>query len=327
MIPIRDNQASDCIPVATYAIMGITTLAFAWQLSVGLGNEVVYYVYGFVPGKYTLSDLSRHFTLANKLLSPFTYMFFHGGFWHFLGNMWFLYIFGDNIESHLGSVRFLGFYLVCGLLSALFHLFLNFFSPVPTIGASGAIAGVMGAYFLLFPGARILTIIPILIFPVFVNIPAFVFLGIWFLFQFINAAGAAGQGAGSGIAWWAHVGGFIAGLVLIRLNRRLPSTGTREKIVRMTRKKHTPKLQVISPVSRDGGPDLHGTIALSSLEALTGTRKMVTIPWGFQKPLYRVSVPPGIRRGTRLRLKGMGKQLPGRPKGDLFLKVEIVNAV
>ncbi len=237
MIPIRDNQVSHCIPIATYGVMGVTTLVFLWQLAVGLNNEAVFYIYGFVPGKYTLAELSRHFTGENKLFSPLSYMFLHGGFWHFLGNMWFLYIFGDNIEAHLGSARFLGFYLISGLLSALFHFFLNFYSPVPTIGASGAIAGVMGGYFLLYPRSKILTLVPILIFPIFIQIPAFLFLGFWFLIQFFNATG---QGAGSGVAWWAHVGGFLAGVALIRLNDRLPSTGTREKIIRFTRKKKFP---------------------------------------------------------------------------------------
>ncbi|MEH0021989.1 MAG: rhomboid family intramembrane serine protease [Desulfobacter sp.] len=324
MIPIRDNQETQTFPVATYGIMGVTALVFLWQMTSGVRGDAIFYIFGFVPGKYTLYDISRHFSLLNKLLSPFSYMFFHGGFWHFLGNIWFLYIFGDNVEAHFGSARFVLFYLCCGLLSALCHFLLNFYSPVPTIGASGAIAGVMGAYFLLYPGAKILTLIPILIFPLFIQIPAFVFLGIWFFLQFINAAG---QGAGSNIAWWAHVGGFISGVILLSLNKQVPSTGTRDKISRLTRKKHTPKLQVITPQSQDFGPDLHGTIELTSLEALIGTRKRITIPWGFYRPLYRVTIPAGIKRGTRLRLKGMGKRLPGQEKGDLFLTVDIKNAI
>ncbi|WDP88748.1 MAG: rhomboid family intramembrane serine protease [Desulfobacter sp.] len=324
MIPIRDNQVSHSVPAATYGIMGATTLVFLWQLAIGLDNEAVFYIYGFVPGKYTLEGLSRHFTGVNKLFSPLSYMFLHGGFWHFLGNMWFLYIFGDNIEDRLGSLRFLGFYLVSGLLAAVFHFFLNLHSPVPTIGASGAIAGIMGAYFLLYPRSKILTLVPILIFPIFIQIPAFIFLGIWFLMQFFNATG---QGTGAGVAWWAHVGGFLAGVALIRFNDRLPSTGAREKIVRFTRKKNTPRLQVITPVAKDSGPDLHSTIELTSLEAITGARKMVTIPWGFHRPLYRVVVPAGIKRGTRLRLRGMGRNLPGHPRGDLYLRVDIRNVL
>ena len=327
MIPIRDDQVSPCRPVAVFSIMAVTTLVFAWQLMAGLNNESVFYVFGFVPGKYTIEQVSRHFSGLNLLLSPLSYMFFHGSFWHFLGNMWFLYIFGDNVECHLGTLRFIGFYLVSGLLAALFHFLLNATSTAPTIGASGAIAGVMGAYFLLYPGAKILTLVPILIFPIFIRIPAFVFLGIWFLFQFINAAGTAGQGAGSNIAWWAHVGGFITGIILIRLNRGIPDLGTRKKMARFTEKKNSPKLQVITPVSESTSSDLHGRIEVSSLEALAGAVKLVTIPWGFHKPLYRVKVPPGVRQGMRLRLKGMGKSLPGGKRGDLLLTVDIKNAL
>lgn len=323
MIPIRDDQPTPCRPMVTYSIIGVTSLVFIWQFMIGFDNEAVFYIFGFVPGKYTLGDISPYFSVFNKLFSPITYMFFHGGFWHFLGNMWFLYIFGDNIECHFGSVRFLGFYLACGMMSAFCHLLLNFYSPVPTIGASGAIAGVMGAYFLLYPRAKILTLVPIIIIPIFIQIPAFIFLGIWFLFQFLNATG---QGSESHIAWWAHVGGFITGFVLVQLNKRLPSTGARQKIDQFTQKKHTPKLQVIVPESKDSGPDLYGCIELSSLEAITGTRKMITIPWGFYKPLYRVKVPPGIQMGTRLKLKGMGKTMADKKKGALFLKVVIKNA-
>ena len=324
MIPIRDDQVSPCRPVAVFSILAVTTLVFVWQLMAGLNNESIFYVFGFVPGKYTIDQLSRHFTGLNLLLSPLSYMFFHGSFWHFLGNMWFLYIFGDNVECHLGSLRFVGFYLACGLVSALFHFLLNLYSPVPTIGASGAIAGVMGAYFLLYPGAKILTLVPILIFPIFIRIPAFVFLGIWFLFQFINAAG---QGGGSNIAWWAHVGGFIAGIILIRLNKRIPDLGTRQKMARFTHKKHSPRLQVITPEPDSSSADLYGRIEVSSIEALAGAVKVVTIPWGFYKPLYRVKIPPGVRQGMRLRLKGMGKSLPGGQRGDLFLTVDIKNAI
>lgn len=331
MIPLKDDQVSRCRPVVTWGIMAATALVFAWQVIIGLDNEAVFYIFGFVPGKYTIPELSRHFSPLNLLISPFTYMFLHGGFWHFAGNLWFLHIFGDNIESHLGPLRFLAFYLVCGLFSALCHFLLNVSSPIPTIGASGAIAGVMGAYFLLYPTARILTLVPVLIFPIFIHIPAVVFLGIWFFFQFINAAGAAGQGGGAGIAWWAHVGGFVAGMILVRLNRDLPKLGAGETISRLTRKTRAPRLQVITPSPQDSGPDLYGRIEVSSLEALTGARKLITIPWGFYRPLYRVQIPAGIRQGMRLRLRGMGKRLPqstgSRDKGDLFLTVDIKNTI
>jgi membrane associated rhomboid family serine protease len=324
MIPIRDNQVSDCVPVVTYGLMGANLLAWLVQIQVGFNNEAFFYLWGLVPGKYTIWEVSQHFSVPNHVISFFSYMFLHGGFWHLLGNMWSLYIFGDNVEAHFGSIRFLGFYVLCGLISGAFHLLLNPLSMVPTIGASGAIAGVMGAYFLLYPRSKILTLVPIIIIPWFVEIPAFIFLGFWFFLQFFNAAG---QGAGAGIAWWAHIGGFIAGLILVRVNLYLPGTGARQKIRQFTKKQHTPRLQTILATPEPNDRDVSGTIEISSLEALTGTRKLVTIPWGFHKPLYRVSVPPGVRQGTRLRLAGMGRSIPGKPKGDMFLTIYIKNAI
>lgn len=327
MIPIRDNQPSYRFPVATYTLMGINFLVFMLQLQAGLDNKEVFYFYGLVPAKYTVGEMSRYFSIGNQLFSILSYMFLHGGFFHFIGNMWSLYIFGDNVEEHFGSLRFTGFYLICGIISGCFHFVLNPISMVPTIGASGAIAGVMGAYFLLFPRAKILTIIPIIIIPLFLEIPAFIFLGFWFAMQFFNATGA---GAGAGIAWWAHIGGFVAGLALVKFNEKMPKTGTNEKITQFAARRRTPKLQMI--VTR-GDPDnsdsldLFGSIDITSLEAISGTRKMVTIPWGFYKPLYRVRIPAGIRHGTKLRLAGMGKSLDGKTRGDMFLTVNIKNAV
>jgi len=327
MIPIRDNQPSNCMPVATYILMGINFLVFLLQIQTGFENKVLFYTYGLVPAKYTVQEMSRHFSTGNQIFSIFTYMFLHGGFLHFLGNMWFLYIFGDNVEEYFGSLRFAGFYLICGVISGLFHFFLNPVSMLPTIGASGAIAGVMGAYFLLYPKARILTVIPIIIIPWFVEIPAFIFLGFWFLIQFFNAAGS---GTSSGIAWWAHIGGFIAGIVLVKLNKKMPETGATRVINQFTVKKRTPKLQMIvtknNPDNSDS-LDLFGNIDITSIEAISGTTKMVTIPWGFYKPLYKVKIPPGIRAGSRLRLSGMGRSIDGKIKGDMYLKVNIKNAI
>lgn len=324
MIPIRDTQPSMSFPAATYLLMGVNLWVFIIQINTGFGNEAFFYAWGLVPAKYTTPSLARYFSFANQMVSFVSYMFLHGGLLHFIGNMWTLYIFGDNVEEHFGSLRFLGFYLLCGILSGSVHFFSNVFSAVPTIGASGAIAGVMGAYFLLFPKSRILTIIPIIIIPFFVEIPAFIFLGIWFLMQFFNAAGS---GAGSGIAWWAHIGGFIAGMMLVRFNRKLPTTGTRQKVSKYIARKRTPTLQMILASSKANDADLHGTIDISSLEAMTGARKMVTIPWGFYKPLYKVKIPAGVRQGTRLRLAGMGKLSPDGIKGDMILRVNIKNAI
>ncbi|WP_300462422.1 rhomboid family intramembrane serine protease [Desulfobacula sp.] len=324
MIPIRDTQPSNTVPVVTYSLMGIHLLVFLLQLQVGLTDNVFFYLYGLVPAKYTVPEVSRHFTVINQVFSLLSYMFLHGGFFHFLGNMWFLYVFGDNVEEHFGALRFLGFYLMCGIISGGCHFLLNPVSMVPTIGASGAIAGVMGAYFLLFPKSRILTVIPIIIIPWFVEIPAFIFLGIWFLIQFLNAAGSS---AGSGIAWWAHIGGFVAGLLLVKVNEKLPETGIRKKIRPFTMKKHTPRLQMIVTSGSPDSLDLYGNIDITSLEAITGANKMVTIPWGFYKPLYKVRIPPGVKQGTRLRLSNMGKSIAGGVKGDMYLAVNIKNAI
>ncbi len=324
MIPVRDTQPSYSRPIVTYSLLGANLFVFLIQLNTGLRNEIFIYSWGLVPAKYTVEEVSAHFSFLNHVISLFSYMFLHGGFFHFGGNMLSLYIFGDNVEDHLGSARFLGFYILCGLISASFHFFLNPFSRVPTIGASGAIAGVMGAYFLLYPRSKILTIIPIIIIPWFVEIPAFIFLGVWFLLQFLNAAG---HGAGSGIAWWAHIGGFLAGMAMLKLNSRLPETQTDRNIKKFTRKETTPRLQVIQTSNADNGVDLYGTIVISSLEAIAGTRKLVNIPWGFYNRLYRINVPPGVRSGTTLRLAGMGRSGPDGRKGDMFLEVDVSNVL
>lgn len=322
MIPIRDTLYSKNIPVATYFIIGLNILVFYFQSSAGPGERQFVYLYGLVPAKFTVPAFSAWFSLQNKLFSFISYMFLHGGFWHILGNMWFLYIFGDNIEDYLGSLRFFGFYILCGILAALFHILLNPVSRIPTIGASGAIAGVMGAYFLLYPHAKILTLIPIIIIPFFFEIPAYIFLGFWFVIQFFSAAG---NGAGTGIAWWAHVGGFVSGMIMIKLSRKIPQTETGSFLKTLTAKKKTPKLQNIHTRPVYGSADLFGEIEISSVEAFTGTKKIVNIPWGFYKKLYRVNVPAGVKHGTMLRLAGMGKIKQNAFKGDMFLKVKIKN--
>jgi hypothetical protein len=250
-------------------------------------------------------------------------MFLHGGFWHLLGNMWSLYIFGDNVEDRLGPFRYLVFYFLCGIVSGLSHLIFNPFSNMPTIGASGAIAGVMGAYFILHPRARILTLIPIIIIPYFVEIPAFLFLGFWFVLQFYNVA--ISQGNFSGIAWWAHIGGFVFGMILLKATLALPATGITDSVRKTTLKKKTHRLQVIRPAGSTDDADLYSTITISPFEAFLGTQKLVNIPWGLHRRLYNIKIPAGIEEGKILRLKGMGKQIPDGYKGDLLLKVVILS--
>ena len=321
MIPIRDTTLTRSTPVVNYAIIGLNVLLFLVEMGQGGDLDRFIYIYGLVPARYTVPQLSDYFTIGQQLFSLVSFMFLHGGFWHLLGNMWFLYIFGDNVEDHLGPLRYLLFYLLCGLASGVSHLLLNAHSNVPTIGASGAIAGVMGAYFLLHPTAKVLTLIPIIFIPLFVEIPAFFFLGFWFLLQFLNAAGSASTG--SGIAWWAHIGGFIFGMIFIKLLTAVPSAGVSRRVSQATRKKHSHRLQVLRPAASGQDDNLYGSIAITAYEALVGTYKLVNIPWGFKKQLFRVAIPPGTTQGQVLRLRGMGKTNPQGGRGDLMLKVTI----
>ena len=140
----------------------------------------------------------------------------HGGWLHLLGNCWFLWIFADNVEDRLGHIRFLLFYLLCGLGAGILHFLFNAGSLLPAVGASGAISGILGAYFVLFPYSRVLTVIPIFFFWRIVELPAFVFLGLWFIFQFFSGLLSIGSSFAGGVAWWAHVGGFIIGILLLK---------------------------------------------------------------------------------------------------------------
>lgn len=212
MIPLRDNIPSKGIPFINYALIGANVLGYLLELSLGKNLHPFIHVFGMVPER-VITIATQYPAMIHWAVLPFlTSIFLHGGWLHLLGNMLFLYIFGDNVESALGHFRYLIFYLACGLVASLTHLALNPSSPVPTVGASGAIAGVLGAYFLLFPTARVVTIIPIFFFIQIMEIPAFVFLGIWFVFQFLSGSAAlfASQTSG-GVAWWAHIGGFVAG--------------------------------------------------------------------------------------------------------------------
>jgi len=321
MIPIRDINPSRNFPVVNNTLIAINVVVFLIEMSMGGDMTRFTYIYGLVPARYSVSEISAHFTLFQQAFAFLSFMFLHGGFLHLLGNMWFLYIFGDNIEEHLGPLRYLVFYLLCGLASGVSHIVLNLNSTVPTIGASGAISGVMGAYLVLHPRSRILTLIPIIIFPWFVEIPAFFFIGFWFLLQLINAAGS--HGTAGGVAWWAHIGGFIFGIAFLKLAMKVPSTGISRKIKPVTARKKTSRLQVIRPSGPADDPNLYGTLQISPFEARLGARKLVNIPWGFQKRLINVAVPAGIEEGKLLRLKSMGKLTPSGGRGDLLLKVHI----
>ena len=321
MIPLRDTLRSQNYPIVTNSIIVINVLVYIFEMAQGQGLDWFLYTYGLVPARYSIPHIAAYFTTAQQLFALFSFMFLHGGFWHLLGNMWSLYIFGDNIEDRLGPIRYLLFYLLCGLTSGLTHLFFNLDSNMPTIGASGAIAGVMGAYFILYPRSKILTLIPIIFIPYFLEIPAFFFLGIWLFFQLLSAAGSDGVG---GIAWWAHIGGFIFGIIFLKLLDRIPATGFTAKIRSATTKRKSHRLEVVRPIFRADDIHLYGTIQISPFEAETGTQKLVNIPWGLHNRIFRVVVPPGTQEGSKLRLQGLGKQMPaGHGRGDLFLTVVI----
>jgi membrane associated rhomboid family serine protease len=321
MIPLRDTTPTRNYPVVNTAIILINIAVYFLQLAQGADINHFIYVYGLVPARYSLPQIADYFTTGQQVFSLLSFMFLHGGFWHILGNMWSLYIFGDNVEDHLGPFRYALFYLLCGIASGLSHLVLNLHSNLPTIGASGAIAGVMGAYFILHPKSKILTLIPIFFIPYFLNIPAYIFLGLWFLLQFISAAGS--QGVGGGIAWWAHIGGFVFGIIFLKLFSALPETGLSRQMRQHTAKRKTPRLQVIRPTPSGHDQHLYGLIKITPHEAAHGTRKLVNIPLGFQKRMFNVKVPAGIRNGTVLRLKGLGQRAGSRASGDLYLKVSI----
>lgn len=211
MIPLRDNARSASFPMITVIIIILNTLVFMYEVSLGEAgmNELVY-IFGLVPIYYS----DYHVAWMGYL--PFiTSTFLHGSWMHLIGNMWILWLFGDNVEDKMGKLRFLLFYLLCGLLASITHFLLNIHSEIPVVGASGAVAGVMGAYFLMFRKASVLTFIP----PFFlVSLPAWIFLGFWILTQLYGgASGLLSTGAEQSIAFWAHIGGFGAGMIMYRL--------------------------------------------------------------------------------------------------------------
>ena len=319
MLPIRTSVQTGTYPIANTAIIAANILFYLVEMTHGARLDQFFLIYGLVPARYSVPEIAVHFSFSQQVFSFLSFMFIHGGFWHLLGNMWTLYIFGGNIEAKLGPFRYLLFYLLSGLASGLAHLFLNMHSQIPTVGASGAIAGVMGAYFLLYPKSRIFTLIPILFIPYFVELPAYLFLGIWFLIQFISATGS--PASGGGIAWWAHIGGFLFGVFFLKMFMKIPETKFTQLVRKKTHKQKTPRFQVIRTSGSTHDPHLHGTITVTPREAFLGTHKLVNIPWGFQKRLFRVSVPPGINDSTTLRLAGLGRQTEKRIRGDLYLKV------
>ncbi len=217
MIPLRDTIPSKTIPIVNYMIIGINVLIFIYELALGAQLDRFLYKYGLVPIYFIAAFKVEEISLWSAIIPFFTSMFLHGGWMHVIGNMWFLYIFGDNVEDKLGHIRYLGFYICCGLIAAITQLIISWGSNIPMIGASGAIAGVLGAYMLLFPHSRVLTLVPIFVFIQLIEIPAFIFLFLWFIIQFFYGALSFVAIAHGGVAWWAHIGGFVGGVLFIRI--------------------------------------------------------------------------------------------------------------
>jgi membrane associated rhomboid family serine protease len=226
MIPLRDDAPRFSTPYVTYFLIALNALVFLFELWLEPAQRMQFlFQFGVVPANVSgLLHGQPGITVEAAFLPIFTSMFLHGSWLHIIANMWALWIFGDNIEDYLGPFRYLMFYLVTGIAANGVQTLFNPDSTVPTIGASGAIAGVMGAYFLLYPSARVLTLVPFF-FVFFTWLPAWVVLGYWFLVQFLSGAAtsisSAGQSSG-GIAFWAHVGGFLAGVALIKLLPKQP---------------------------------------------------------------------------------------------------------
>jgi membrane associated rhomboid family serine protease len=216
MIPLKDDIPSYSPPVVTVALISINCLIFFYLSFLGEGFQLALVKWGAIPFEVTHGvELTPELPFFAPL-SLFSSMFLHGGFLHLAGNMLYLWIFGDNVEDQLGHVKFFIFYILCGLAASLLHIITAPNSKVPMVGASGAIAGVLGAYMIKFPRARILTLIFFGFFIRIVAVPALFVLGFWFILQLLFALPSIGSTSG-GVAWFAHVGGFLAGIVLFKL--------------------------------------------------------------------------------------------------------------
>jgi len=211
MIPLRDIIPSRTTPYVTISLISLNVLVFLYELTLGRAVDAFTLYFGLVPAAFSW-------------VTVFTSMFLHGGILHVAGNMLYLWIFGDNVEDRMGHGRFVVFYLLCGVAAALAQTITAPDSVVPMVGASGAIAGVMGAYFVLYPKSRIVTLIPLFFFFQVIEVPAILFLGIWFVMQFLSGVGSivttAGGGPAGGVAFWAHVAGFVAGISGVIVFRR-----------------------------------------------------------------------------------------------------------
>jgi rhomboid family protein len=217
MIPLKDMTPRRSFPFVTVLLIVVNFIVFIHQIFLPpAAGDAFIRTYGLVPARIQLALAGSHVTLKQALVPVFTCMFLHGGWLHILGNMWFLWIFGGNVEDRMGSSSYLIFYLICGLGSGVSQVAFSWGSTIPSIGASGAISGVLGAYIVFFPRSRILSLIPLLIIWFTARIPAWIFIGLWFVIEFLSGLGLLASANSGGIAWWAHVGGFLLGALLAK---------------------------------------------------------------------------------------------------------------
>jgi hypothetical protein len=236
MLPLKDDIPSRQFPAITLVLIGLNGILFLLELAVGPALDEWLLFLGVIPARYMVPEVAQLFSLGEKVLPLFSSMFLHGGWIHLIGNMWILWIFGDNVEDRLGRFRYAFLYLIGGVVAALVHIYTNPASTLPTIGASGAVAAVMGGYFLLYPRANVAMIVPpFFLGPIFV-VPAVLFLGFWFILQFFNGTlSLMSSSQVGGIAWWAHAGGFVFGALLcsvLRVRHLRAAAGERPPVIR-----------------------------------------------------------------------------------------------
>lgn len=221
MIPLKNLRPRTHFPAVTLALIVVNFIVFFYQLTLdprALQSFIM--TYSMIPARAQLALAHSQYTLAQGFFPLFTSMFLHAGWLHIIGNMWFLWLFGPNVEDRLGHLPYLGFYLVCGLGAGIAQTLFSLGSTMPGLGASGAIAGVLGAYVVFFPSSRILTLVTLFFWWFFARLPAVLFIGLWFAVQFLSGLSSLGSAQGGGVAWWAHVGGFLLGMLLVSGMRR-----------------------------------------------------------------------------------------------------------
>ena len=220
MIPLRDENPSRTVPAVTRVIIALNVLMFVYEIGLGPSLKPFMMEWGLVPERLTLALRFHEESWLAPGLTLLTSMFLHGGWMHLIGNMWYLWIFGDNVEDRFGHAGYLLFYLGAGIVAALVQYATNPVSGLPTVGASGAIAGVLGAYAMAFPRARVITLVPLFVFIQIIPLPALLVLGLWFVIQFFSGTLALASTMTGGIAFWAHIGGFAFGaLAMLVLGR------------------------------------------------------------------------------------------------------------